>query len=269
MRTYMIAALLLVLAAPLAAHAQPAETPATPGEAEEARASHAAAGASETGPEGTGEEVEDPSQHFNFFGFDPGHLFDYTGKDEFGGKFGDGEMVDPKTGHHVHEEEPASPPFVFMLLNFAVLLGLLAWKGAPLARKAAEERSDLIKSALDDAAKLRKQAADKLAEYESRLKDADAEIAKLVEGMRKDAEADKQRILAAAETQAAQMKRDAELRIAAEIELARAQLMREVAIAAASAAEQLLRDKMQAADQQKQVANFIADVQGATRKEAR
>ena len=206
------------------------------------------------------EEEPDPSRHFNFFGFQPGHLFDYVGKDEYGGEFGDGKMVDPHTQQVIHEEEPASPPFLFMLLNFALLLGILAWKGRPVAQKVAEDRHDLIKTALDEAAKLRKQAAAKLAEYEARLKDADAEIGKLVEGMRVDAENEKRRILAAAEAQAQLMKRDAELRIAAEIELARAQLTREVTAASAAATEKLLRDKLTAGDQQTLVTAFITDV---------
>ncbi|MBC7976586.1 MAG: hypothetical protein H7138_16555, partial [Myxococcales bacterium] len=215
------------------------------------------------GPNAHDAEEHDPSKHFNFFGLQPGNVFDYRGKDEYGGPYGDGKMVDPATGHVVNEEEPASPPFIFMLFNFAILLALLAWKGRPIAGQIAAERHDLIKNALDEAAKLRQQAADKLAQYETRLKDADKQIAALVEGMRVDAENDKKRILAAAEAQAVQMKRDAEQRIAAEIEYARAQLTREVTAAAAAATETLLREKVTAGDQQNLVSAFIADVQGA------
>lgn len=211
------------------------------------------------------EEEPDPTHHFNYFGFEPGHLFDYLGKDEFGGKFGDNTMTDTKTGQVLHEEEPAAPPFIFMLINFALLLGILAWKGLPVGHEIAAERHDQIKSALDEAAKLRKQAADKLAEYETRLKDADAQIAKMVEGMRADAEADKKAILEAAEKQAAITKRDAEARIAAEIELARATLTREVTAAATAAAEKILREKTNAADQQNLVASFIKDLQSTGR----
>ena len=267
----------LVAVLTLAATPAFAQTAEDKGSAEAERASKAAAGdsANPTG-EGTehhaeaagpGHEAEheegDPSKHFNFFGLQSGHLFDYMGKDEYGGKFGDNKMTDPESGRVIPEEEPASPPFVFMLLNFALLLGILAWKAAPLGRKTAEERHDLIKSALDEAAKLRQQAADKLAEYEKRLKSADAEIAQLVQGMRADAEADKKRILEAAERQAAQMKREAEQRIAAEIETARAQLTREVTAAAAAATEKLLREKMTPSDQQNLVNSFLADVQRA------
>ncbi|MDX2091999.1 MAG: ATP synthase F0 subunit B [Kofleriaceae bacterium] len=213
----------------------------------------------------------DHTKHFNWFGFS------YRGKDQYGGNFGDGKVLDhdgnvvmdPHTGMPV-AEEPMSAPFVLMVLNFVILLGILLWKGRPAARQMAAERHDLIKTALDEAAKLRDAAAKKLEEYETKLKAADDEIKSMVEGMRKDAEADKARILANAERQSAQMKKDAEARIAAEIELARAKLTREVTAAAASATEKLLREKMQPADQQKLVASFISDVTTAassTRKE--
>jgi F-type H+-transporting ATPase subunit b len=214
--------------------------------------------------EGSPGAGHDPTHQFNF----AHDWWSYHGKDEYGGPLGDGKMVDPATGQvvrdehgQVAEEEPMSPPFVFMILNFALLLGLLLWKGRPLAQGMAAERHDQIKSALDEAAKLRQQAADKLAEYETKLKDADAEIAAMVAGMKKDAEADKARILAAAEKQSAQMKKDAEERIAAEIELARARLTREVTAAAAAATEKLLHDKMVPGDQVKLVGSFIDNLQ--------
>jgi F-type H+-transporting ATPase subunit b len=228
-----------------------------------------------------GEESDtDPTKHFNF----AGNWFSYKKHDEYGGAFGDGKMIDPNTGQVVQEyedkvvedpvthekkhvkeakqaeEEPMSAPFLFALLNFGLLLLILAKYGAPVARKAAEERHDQIKSALDEAAKLRDAAAKKLAEYETRIKDVDSEVKKLVEGIRADAEADKKRILEAAATQAAQMKRDAELRIQAEIELARAQLTKEVTAAATGATEKLLREKVTSDDQNKLVATFISNV---------
>ena len=256
-----------VLCAPVVALAQ---------EGEPGRVTHEAAGDSERA-EGSGtehhtgeahEEEHDPTKHFNFSNFS------YRGKDEYGGKFGDGQMVDPHTGEVVKEhgapaaEEPMSAPFVLMLLNFGVLLLILAKWGGPAARKVAQERHDAIKTALDEAAKLREQAAQKLAEYETRIKDVDTEVKKLVDGIRADAEADKKRILEAAAAQAAIMKRDAELRIAAEIQLARTQLTREVTVAATSATEKLLKEKVTSDDQNKLVSTFISNVQGG-RKEAR
>jgi F-type H+-transporting ATPase subunit b len=207
------------------------------------------------------EQPHDPTAHFNYLNFD------FRGKDEFGGKFGDGQMVDEKTGHVVKEEEPMSAPFILMLVNFAILLFILAKFGGPVARKTAQERHDQIKTALDEAAKLREQAAQKLAEYENRIKDVDKEVKAIVDGIRADAESDKKRILEAATTQAAQMKRDAEIRIAAEIEYARKALQKEVTVAAAGATEKLLKEKVTGDDQNKLVSTFISNM--STGKEAR
>lgn len=271
-RTVLFAATLaLVPALAFAQVEQPTDQPADNSAVDE----QSAAGGSEVGrlTEEAAEiepQPHDPTAHFNYFNFS------YRGKDELGGPFGDGKMVDPHTGKVVMdehgnqlEEEPMSPPFVLMLVNFGLLLLILGKYGGAAARKLAEERHDQIKSALDEAAKLRDQAAGKLAEYETRIKDVDSEVKKLVDGIRADAEADKQRILAAAATQAEQMKKDAELRIAAEIELARAQLTREVAAAAAGATEKLLKEKLTADDQNKLVGTFITNVQAGGRKEAR
>lgn len=199
------------------------------------------------------EEDPDPSQHFNFANFS------YSGKDEYGGKYGDGVEVN-KQGVTLHEEEPMSPPFVFMVLNFAILLWLLIKYLLPAGQQVAAERHDEIKNALDEAAKLRDQAKQKLAEYEARVKGLDDEIKKLVDGIRADAEADKARIFEQAQAQSATLKREAEQRIAAEIELARNALTREVTAAAAHAAEKLLKDKVTAEDQRGLVNTFIKDV---------
>ena len=200
----------------------------------------------------------DASKHFRFVGPPFGH----NGKDATGGKYGDGFMVDEHGNAVPGEEEPMSPPFIFMVLNFAILLIILIKYGAPPARKASVDRHDQIKTALDEAAKLRQEAANKLAELEGKLKSTDDEIKKMVEGMRADAEADKARILENAERQAAAMKKEAEARIAAEIEMARTLLTREVTIAATKATEQLLKQKMVPGDQQKLVSTFISDLGG-------
>ena len=199
----------------------------------------------------------DPTEHFNWFNVH------YSGKDEYGGKFGDdqmtradGSLVRDEKGEKA-EEEPMSPPFIFMLINFGIFLLILAKTLWPAGQKMSAERHDQIKQALDEAAKLRDQAAKKLAEYETRIKDVDAEVKKIVDDIRAAADEDKKRILENAEKQSAQMKKDAELRIAAEIEMARAQLAREVATAAATATEKLLRDKTTPDDQKKLVGNFL------------
>jgi F-type H+-transporting ATPase subunit b len=240
------------------------------------RAAFADGGAAEHGPKPPEDQFYDNTKHFNWLGSPAEH----HGKDVTGGTFGDGVMKnadgkilynrhpDDKGIYHPAEEE-MSAPFIFMILNFVLLLVLLSWKAKPAIEKLAADRHDQIKTALDEAAKLRKQASDRLEEYQSKLAKADAEIKAMVEGIRADAEADKKRILEAADRQAAQMKKDADARIAAEIELARTSLTREVTYAATSAAEKLLREKMTPSDQQQVINTFITGVQAAAQKEVR
>jgi F-type H+-transporting ATPase subunit b len=216
---------------------------------------------------GSTEPVEDPSAHFNLFDFG------YSHKDQWGSPFGDGKNEDPathevekttdKNGNVVNaEEEKMSPPFILGLINFGLLLIVLGKFLVPAGRRVAEERHDQIKTALEEAAKLRAAAEQKLKEYEGRIAGVDAEIEKLVAGIRADAEADKQRILDNAAQQAAQMKREAEQRIAAEIEQARAQLTDEVSAAAAAAAGKLVRERATGDDHKRLVTTFISGLGG-------
>ena len=206
----------------------------------------------------TEEAHGDPTRDFNMFNFS------YRGKDIAGGPMGDNKIgigPDARPLAPGEEEEPMSAPFILMVVNFGILLILLAKVAAPKARKLAETRSDSIKTALQEAAALRQQAQAKLDEYSAKLSAAEAEIAALVDAMRRDAEVEKQRVVANAEAQAIALKKDADERIAAEIANARATLTREVALAATAAAETLLRSRATAGDQTNLVEQFIGDLQ--------
>jgi F-type H+-transporting ATPase subunit b len=226
-----------------------AVTTAAAQEATESTAPSGEAAASGEAEGGHGHH-EDPTKTFNFF------HFNYWGKDRYGGP-----MKDGVEGPHNTPEEPMSAPFVLMLVNFGLVLLILAKYGAPAARKMAESRSDQIKHALDEATALRAKAAAKLAEYDARLSAADAEITKMVESMRADAEAEKQRIATAAAALATSLQKDADQRIAAEIERARFELRAEVTAAAMAVAEQLLTAKTTGADQSKLFEQFVGDMQ--------
>ena len=203
------------------------------------------------------EEHGDPTRDFNLFNFS------YRGKDIAGGPMGDNKLgvgADARPLRPGEEEEPMSAPFILMVVNFGILLILLAKVAAPKARMLAETRSDLIKTSLEEAALLRKQAQAKLDEYTAKLSAAESEIKSLVDAMRRDAEIEKQRVVAAADAHAIALKKDADDRIAAEIVNARAALTREVALAATAAAETLLRSRATAGDQTNLVEQFIGDL---------
>jgi len=183
----------------------------------------------------------DPTEHFNWT--DTG----YADKDMEGGTLEPGE-------------HSMSPPMMLMLVNFAIVLILVGWKIAPAIQGYVVNRHRTIKQALEEAAELRAQAERKLAEYGKKLQAADDELKELVAEIRRDAEAEKERIIADAEAMAESMKRDAESRIAAEIARVRHEIRTEVVAVAVAAAETLIREHASTDDQSKLFTAFMNDM---------
>jgi len=169
-----------------------------------------------------------------------------------------GGRIDPVT------KEPANPPFVAVLINFSIFVGLLVWKAGPPISKYLGKRHDEIKGALAEAARMQKDAADTLADRKAKLGAVDAEVDDLIEGMRSDGESEKKRMVADAETAATALKRDAEGRIAASVTRARLAIEAEVVAAAIDAAEVLIRERSNDDDHNALVESFIESLTNGT-----
>ena len=165
----------------------------------------------------------------------------------------------PSAKNPAHRGWPA--PFGFALINFAVFLGVmyrLSWK--PL-KAFLRQRHDGIATNLDEAAALRAQAEAMLKQYEAKIAGLDREIDTLLATIRKEAEQEKARIMAAAEADAKRLRSEAERQIAAEIDAARRELRRGVIEAAVAAAGETLRKQVGADDQRKMAEHYVAEVE--------
>jgi F-type H+-transporting ATPase subunit b len=161
------------------------------------------------------------------------------------------------------------PPFGYALINFVVfvaIMGKLAW---PSIRNMVKERHDGIAKALREAAELHKQAEDELKQYQSKVAGIDQEIETLLTTIRKEAEQEKARIIAAAEADAKRLKLDAERQIAAEIDRARRELRRGVVEAAVAAADEALRKNIGADDQRKMAERYVGEVELSAKQQGR
>jgi F-type H+-transporting ATPase subunit b len=183
--------------------------------------------------------------------------FGYSGKDDHGG------VYEADKGDH---KMPA--PFLAALINFSILVFLLLRFAGPNIKKLVADRHLLIAKQLDESAKLRDEARAKLDEYSRKVSDLDAEIAKLVAGIRGEAEHEKRRIVAEAEARATRMKKDAEQQIEAEIGRVRAELEKEATLAALAVAEKLLSEKTTDADHRSLNERFIKELGGSGRPRA-
>jgi len=159
-------------------------------------------------------------------------------------------MTEAPGGAAHAEVEPSAfglTPPAWIALAMLAVFALLLWKKVPAAiGRALDAKIATIRQQLDEAAQLRAEAESLKAEYEAKAAQADAEAATMVERARTEAAG----IVAQAEADAAALverrTRMAEDKIAAAERAAIDQVRSRAAIAAAAAAERLLREKLDA-----------------------
>jgi len=164
-----------------------------------------------------------------------------------------------KTTDPTHRGWP--PPFGWALVNFMIFLGVLSkilW--TPL-KAGFVARHESIKGELAEARRLHQEAEAQLAEFQRKVGNADKEVADLLAQLRKDAENDRARLVAAAKAEAERLREDADRQIRVEIERARAELRRGAVEAAILAAEEILKKGVTADDQRSLVERYVADVE--------
>lgn len=154
------------------------------------------------------------------------------------------------------------PPFGFALLNFGIFLFVLYRLAGKSFFEFMKNRHLGVQRALDEAAEIRGKAEAELSRYEARISRIDTEVAELLAAVRKEAQDERARIIAAAEAQAEALRRDAETQIAAEIARARAELTRKVSEHALAAAEALLRAQIAEQDQKRLLDDYVANLEG-------
>ena len=148
----------------------------------------------------------------------------------------------------------------FQLLNFAVLVFLLVKFGGPAVNRALDARHNQIKADLASAAEARAAAQARFEQQEKRLAALENEIAAITASIKQEAEAEKARLIAAAEDRARRIQDESAFIIEQQIKQAEEDLRREVAAAAVALAEKIVRSQLGANDQQRLIDTFVGDV---------
>lgn len=155
---------------------------------------------------------------------------------------------------------PNYPAMVFNFLVFAGILVLLFRK--PLKQYLTSRHRDVV-DGLEESARIKEAAERKHAEYTERLAHLDDELESLRQEMIQAGEAERDRIIAEAETRAARMRRDAQFLIDQQMKQLKADLTREAIEAAVKSAEQLLTGQTSAADQERLAKSYLSDVESS------
>jgi F-type H+-transporting ATPase subunit b len=176
-----------------------------------------------------------------------------------------GQSGEGAPGGEVPEE--GTPPInakklVLQFVNFGVLVFILVKFGGPAINKALSARHQQLKSDLAAAETARAEAEARLARQEARLAKLEQEIADIQAGVKKEAESEKDRLIAMAEERAKRIREETSFALDQQVKEAEANLRRETALAAVQLAEQLVKKSMDGRDQQRLVDAFVADVGG-------
>ncbi len=156
---------------------------------------------------------------------------------------------------------PATDELIWSIISFAAVFFLL-WKFAwPGLKKGLSDRTDRIRTDLEAAEQAKLEAQQAQAAYQSRVADAKAEAARIIEDARQTADATKAERVRALDAEIAEMRK----RAATDIDVAKtqafAELRGEVASIAIGAAEQVVEHSLDADTNRQLVENFIAQVE--------
>ncbi|MEE9543477.1 MAG: ATP synthase F0 subunit B [Thermodesulfobacteriota bacterium] len=150
-------------------------------------------------------------------------------------------------------EEGGSSGMIWKVINFTVFVVAfyLIWK--KFVKGMLEGKSADIKNALKEAAEMKESAEAKEKEYNEKLKLFDSKIKEVHDDLRKDGEAEQGRIIKEANEAALRIKEQAKQLVALEVDKAKAEIRREVALLSIDLAEDILKKELTDEDQERLV----------------
>jgi F-type H+-transporting ATPase subunit b len=159
-----------------------------------------------------------------------------------------------------------SPQFLGAVVNFLVLVGLFVYFGRKPIGNFLAGRRKAVEEGLADAKRLTEAAEAKYKEYSERLEQLDRELENIRAEMVKAGEAERDRIVAEAEAKAARLRRETDFLIEQQMKQLRVDLTKETVEAAVSAAESVLREHTNAADQERLAKSYLERLQQEARE---
>lgn len=152
--------------------------------------------------------------------------------------------------------------FYFSVFNFAVLLGVLVWGYRKYAAETFPNRRKALEQAIREAGAAKAAAEAQYKEYRDKVHNLDREIEALTAQFKRDAEADRDRLVAEAEAAAVKVLENAEKSAALEVVRARSELRAEAASLAVELAEKIVTERLTAEDRERLVREYVAELEG-------
>lgn len=150
--------------------------------------------------------------------------------------------------------------FLYRLLNFSIVVGILYFVLRKPIKNGLTGRRDEIEKTLAEAKKAKEDAEAMFAEYDKKLGEATEEIAAISASIRREAELEKEKIIASAHAMAAKIEQDAENAAELEVSKARVILQKEAAMLAVGIAEDVLRKNFTKEDDSRLIDEYMQKV---------
>jgi F0F1-type ATP synthase membrane subunit b/b' len=186
----------------------------------------------------------------------------------------DGEHASGENaGHHGHWPPPGinwtdfsdplhRPPFVAMLINFAILAGLYYFLGRKPIAQALKTRRAAVAKEIEEAQRMKAEAEARAKQYQAKLGRLEEELTTAKQALIEAGRGERDRIVKDAEEKAARMQKDATFRIEQEMRQIRQELWRDTVEIAVTAAEDLLKKRITPADQERLAEDYLAELAG-------
>lgn len=151
-----------------------------------------------------------------------------------------------------------SPESLFWpVANFAIFMGVIIYFLLKPAKGFLARRRDAVRSAIEEAKQAKEMAEAKYLEYEEKLKQVAKEAEEILTYSSKEGELERKRIIANAAKVTERMKKEIKIAATRELEKARSVLKEEAVTLSLEAAEQLLKDTISDADQERLTKEYI------------
>lgn len=149
---------------------------------------------------------------------------------------------------------------LFKLVNTLVVVAILYKFAFHPLKNFLKDRREGVRKALEEARAAREEAEKQLAEQREKVADLEAELARVRDQGEKERGALKERLEEERETQEQRLLDQTRATIELEISKARAELRSQAASLALDLAEEMLKDRLDEADQERFVASYLAEL---------
>lgn len=163
---------------------------------------------------------------------------------------------------HGGEEAATMKDWIWRVLNFSIILGVLIYFLAKPLRNFLNKRIKDVEESLAQARSAREEAMKRLSDVEAKLKDKDAELKALLEVAQDNGKKEKELLAQEGGRMTEAILASAKENIDSELIKAKEALRREAALMAVELAEKMVREKIKKEDQERIVREYISKVGG-------